>query len=429
MTAVESTSIQSLIESAPPAVAPARALSKSSQIRLLKFLTTLGIGGTERQVVNLMSRLDRARFDPMFGCLKRWGHFLGDIERHRIPIVEYPIKRLYTPATFRQQLRLAGDMRRNGVQVFHSYNFYSNVFGIPAARLAGVPVVIASVRDTGMNLTPARMYLHRQVLRLADCVLVNAEAIRHWLIDQGANPEKICVIHNGLDLARFDSTADGSGLRRELGVPEQAPFVLLLARLTPQKGIETFLEAAAVVNRDFPEARFVIVGDLYGGADNGEFEREGGYMRTLQSLAVRLGIGDRVIFTGFRSDIPELLSQTTVSVLPSLSGEGLPNALMESMAAGVPVVATRVGGSAEVVGEDGAAGLMVPPGDPRELSAAILTVLENPALARRLGEAARRRMHERFSLEYMVRQTENLYARMLERSLRPRRKSATGAGR
>lgn len=424
MIAVESIRIQPLVKTAPAVVAPvARAVAKSSHIRLLKFLTTLAIGGTERQVVNLISRLDRSRFDPTFGCLKKWGHFLGAIEQQQIPITEYPINRLYGLSTFRQQLRLAQDMRRNGVQVFQSYNFYSNVFAVPAARMAGVPVVIASVRDTGMNLTPSRMFVHRQVFRLADCILVNAEAIRQWLIEQGANGEKITVIHNGLDLARFARPANGAAIRQELKLPEEAPLVLLLARLTPQKGIETFLEAAAGVNRRFPEARFLIVGDLYENSQ-GNFEREGSYMESLRSLAARLGIGERVIFTGFRSDIPELLSQVAVSVLPSINGEGLPNAIMESMAAGVPVVATRVGGSAEVVGENGDAGLLVAPKDPRALGTAITSILEDRELAHRLGHAARLRMREHFSLERMVHKTESLYGDLLDKAM-SRRRSGT----
>lgn len=418
MIAVESTRIQSLAEPEPSAAAPARAVAQSSHIRLLKFLTLFGFGGTERQVVNLISMLDRSRFSPTFGCLKRWGHFLGDIERQQIPIAEYPISRLYMPSTFRQQLRLARDMRRDGIQVFHSYNFYANVFAVPAARLAGVPVVIASIRDTGLGITPAKLRLHNLVCRLADCVLVNAEAVRRWLIGLGHRADRIEVIHNGLDPSAFAQPQPDPELRRELGVPADAPLVVLLARLVPSKGIESFIEAVAAVNRRLPEARFLIVGDLYASAGGGGMERDVNYKDSLRRLAASLGVGDRVIFTGFRSDVPELLSHATVSVLPSLSGEGLPNALMESMAAGVPVVATRVGGSAEVVGEDGAAGLMVPPGDPRALSAAMLAVLENPELAHHLGQAARRRMQECFSLEHMVRQTENLYAGMLERALR-----------
>lgn len=425
MIAVESTRIQSFSKRARPLTAPAQVRAESSRIRLLKFLTLFGIGGTERQVVNLIRMIDRSRFSPTFGCLKKWGHFLGDIEQQRIPVAEYPISKLYMPGTLRQQLRLAHDMKRDGIQVFHSYNFYANVFAVPAARFAGVPVVIASIRDTGLGITPAKQHLHNMVCRLADCVLVNAEAVRQWLIGLGYRPDKIVVIHNGLDRAAFAQPQPDPALRRELAVPEQAPLVVVLARLVPSKGIESFIEAAAAVNRRFPEARFLIVGDLLMKTDDGGVQCEGGYMDSLQGLASKLGIGDRVIFTGFRSDIPELLSHATVSVLPSLSGEGLPNALMESMAAGVPVVATHVGGSVEVVGEDASAGLMVPPGEPRAMSEAILAVLEDAELARSLGRAARRRMQERFSLEHMVRRTENLYADMLDRALRRGRKTGT----
>jgi glycosyltransferase involved in cell wall biosynthesis len=417
MIAVESSGIQPLIEPAPAAQPKARAFERSTHIRLLKFLTLFGVGGTERQVVNLVSMLDRSRFEPAFGCIRRWGHFLNAIEQQKIPVVEYPISKLYMPSTFRQQLRLAQDMRQDGIQIFHSYNFYANVFAVPAARMAGVPVVIASIRDTGLGITPGKLRLHNMVCRLADCVLVNAEAVRQWLIGLGYRPEKIRVIHNGLDPAAFAEPRDNGNVRGELGIPEQVPLVVVLARLVPSKGLECFIEAAAAVNRRFPEARFLIAGDLYSNDGDGGIARDGSYMESLQRLAASLGIAERVIFTGFRSDVLTLLSQASVSVLPSLSGEGLPNALMESMAAGVPVVATSVGGSVEVVGDDGTAGLMVPPRDPRALSNAMIAILEDRELAQRLGQAARHRMQERFSLEHMVRQTENLYAGMLDRAL------------
>lgn len=393
-----------------------------SHIRLLKFLTVFGFGGTERQVVNLTRMLDRSRFEPRFACMKKWGQFLDDIEQQRIPISEYRIRSLYKPGTIRQQLRLAADMRRHRIQIAHSYNFYANVFAVPAARFAGVPVVIASIRDTGMGVTPAKMRVHKLACRLADCVLVNAEAIRHWLIEQGYRPEKIAVIRNGIDLSRFAQPRDGAGLRRELGIPEAAPLVMMLARLDPQKGIETFLDAAAAVSRRHHDARFLVVGDVFTAARrDGVLQRDDTYRQRLTQHAARLGLGERVLFTGYRSDVPELLSQAVVSVLPSHSGEGLPNALMESMAAGVPIVATRVGGSPEVVGEGGEAGLLVSPRDPGALAQAIGAVLDDRELARRLGQAARRRVTEHFSLGRMVRETEDLYMTLLEKARRGKR--------
>ena len=219
------------------------------------------------------------------------------------------------------------------------------------------------------------------------------------------------MIRNGLDLARFTPGSDASSLRRELGLPDGVPLIAMLSRLSRLKGVEDFLDAAATVAARFKEARFLVIG--------GNINPDGsGYRRELEERAARLGLQQRVLFTGFRLDVPRLLSAVTMSVLPSLS-EGLSNTILESMAAGAPVVATRVGGSAEAL-EDGVDGLLVPPRDPAALSRAITWVLEHPEAARELGRRARARVAEEFSLQRMIRETECLYARLLERPARRR---------
>jgi len=386
-------------------------------IRLMKFVCVFGFGGTERQFANLAGRLDRARFEPSFGCMMRWGHFLGEIEARRIPVSEYRVSSLWKPAALARQLQLAADMRRGRIEIVHSYNFYANVFAVPAARLAGVPVVIASIRDAGVYLTPAQRRVQRMVARVADCVLVNAESIRQWLIGDGYRAEKIRIIRNGIDLSRFDGAKSG-GLRKELGIHPDAPLVVTVARVNRQKGLEYFIDAAAAVCRRFPEARFLIVGEgLYG--NKGGVARDVAYQSQLERRAVGLGVGDRMIFTGFRADVPELLSEASISVLPSLS-EGLSNTVLESMAAGVPVVATRVGGNPELI-EEGSSGLLVPPRDAGALARAMLAILDDRDLARNIGREAKRRAAERFSLERMVLETEELYLELLERKTKGRR--------
>lgn len=398
--------------STPAADTQARRAMEAAKIRLLKFVAGFGFGGTERQVANLVKMLDRARFDLRFGCLKRWGHFLEEIDRHQIPLAEYSIDSLYKAGALRQHLRLASDIRRQRIQIVHSYNFYANVFAIPAAKLAGVPVIVASVRDAGVYLTPAQKCVQNFVIRFADCILVNAEAIRRWLIEQGCAAAKIRVIKNGIDLSRFNRKKNDTGLRRELGLSRSAPLVMVLSRLNPQKGIEYFLQAAAAVGRSCPSARFLVVGDGFV-RRNDVIESDVTYQQALKQHAAKLGLGERVIFTGFRADVPELLSEAAVSVLPSLS-EGLSNTLLESMAAGVPVVASRVGGNPEVI-EDGIGGYLVPPRDPGALAQAISAILKDRDLARDLGEQSRRRIVERFSLERMVHETQELYVQLLER--------------
>jgi glycosyltransferase involved in cell wall biosynthesis len=165
------------------------------------------------------------------------------------------------------------------------------------------------------------------------------------------------------------------------------------------KGIPYFLDAATVLAERFPDVCFLVVGD-------------GAIKRELEEQACRMGLGQRIAFTGFRSDVPELLSEAAVSVLPSLS-EGTSNTLLESMAAGIPVIATRVGGNPEVV-EDGVSGLLVPPRDSAALAAATARLLEDEALAARLGEAGMRRVSELFSIEGSVHETEHLYQRLVE---------------
>jgi glycosyltransferase involved in cell wall biosynthesis len=381
------------------------------RIRLLTFLTNFGIGGTERHAVNLMKALDPLRFELHLGCLRRWGNLLQEVEALRIPLTEYKTDGFYSWKALREQLRFARYLKWNRIQVVHAYNLYANVFAIPAARLAGVPVVMASIRDMGTYLTPIQRRVQRFVCALADCVVGNAEAVGRWLLSEGYAPEKIRIIRNGIDVSRFSKGEDGAGLRQELGLPPRAPLVAVVSRLDAVKGLEDFVEAAAVVARRVPDVRFLIVGDPRFTVKDGVLVKDLAYQSELETRATRLGLGGRVVFTGFRSDVAKVLSAVAVSVLPSIS-EALSNTLLESMVAGVPVVATRVGGSPEVV-EEGITGLLVPPRDPASLARAICLLLEDRELASKFSRAARQRVAEQFSLPKMLRATEDLYIELL----------------
>lgn len=398
----------------PPAAARG---ASPDRIRLLKFVACFGRGGTERQFTNLALALNRSRFEVGFGCLLRDGALRDEIDAAGLRVSEYPIRSFYAPGAYVQQLRFARELRRTRVDIVHTYNFYANVFAVPAARLAGVPVVVASIRDMGVYLSPAQRVVQRQVCRMADLVLVNADAIRRWLIGDGYDPARIAVVGNGIDFRRFRHI-EGSNLRTELGLPGDTPIVLLVSRLVPRKGIEDFLDAAARLSAERPLVRYVIAGEAAPGS---------GYADVIQRYASRVGIAARVHFLGPRRDVPALLAQATVSVLPSLS-EGLSNVLLESMAAGVPVVATRVGGAPEVI-EDGESGLLVPPGNPGELAGTIGRLLDHPDLAARLAAGARQTVRTRFSLERMVAATETHYLDLLRASRRRHPRSPAAVSR
>jgi glycosyltransferase involved in cell wall biosynthesis len=378
--------------------------SAASPIRLLKVVPTFMCGGTENQFMALGRSLDRGRFDLEFACLRRWGAFADEIDQRQIPLLECNVTSFRSVSAIGQQARLARHVARRQIDIVHAYSFYGNVFAIPPARLAGVPVVIASIRDRAPYLTPMQKRAQRWACQFADCILANAVAVRDWLIDEGYDASKIVVIPNGVDLTRFERAESAESPFRALGVPEGAPVVVVVSRLNPLKGLEPFLEAAALVAADFPSARFVVVGDTN--------PNERPYWSVLTNLTGKLGMTERVMFAGLRHDVPQLLSAATISVMPSLN-EALSNVVLESMAAGAPVVATRVGGTPEAI-EDGVNGMLVPPGEPRAMAAAIGALLANPERARRLGDAARQSINERYSMERMVSATEQLYQALLE---------------
>ena len=364
----------------------------------MEMVTNFHIGGTERQVANLALRIDSSRFDLHLACLRNSGELLRELESLDVPRPEFQIGPLYAFKTCWQGIQFARYIRKNLIQIVHSYGFYPNVFAIMATKLAGKSLVIASIRDMGDGLTPAQARIQKFVCKWADCVLVNADAIRERLISRGYNPANIVVIRNGITLSRFEKKERSGQLRQELNVPASARIVLVFCRLNQLKGVEYFLEAAVVVAGRFPDVQFVIAGD-------------GANRRELEEKAAGMGLAGRIVFAGFRCDVPELLSETTLSVLPSLS-EGLSNSLLESMAAGIPVVAARVGGNPEVV-EHEATGLLVPARDSAALADAMGRLLENPELAVQFGQAGIRRVAELFSVEKSVGETEHLYQSLL----------------
>jgi glycosyltransferase involved in cell wall biosynthesis len=381
--------------------------------RVLNVVPTLMCGGTENQFMALARTLDRTRFDVEFACLRRWGGFVDELEQRNIPLTEYPVPTFRSVTALAQQARLARHIVRRGVQIVHAYNFYGNVFATPPARLVA-PVTIASIRDRAPYLTAMQKRVQRYACQFADCILVNADAVKDWLIGEGYDASKISVIRNGVDLSRFDNAPPRAELRRELGLPDGTPLVGVISRLTRLKGLEHFLEAAAMVRARVPNARFLIAGET------SPMDRE--YLGELQQYAERCGVAESVIFTGLRRDVPAVLSSLDVSVMPSLN-EALSNVVLESMAAGAPTVATRVGGTPEAIA-DGVTGVLVPPADSRALADAIVHLLHDTRLATHLGAAARARIVDHFSVRRMVRSTEDLYVELLERKQRKRLPSA-----
>jgi glycosyltransferase involved in cell wall biosynthesis len=377
----------------------------SDRIKVVKFVTHFAVGGTERQFVYTTSGLDPSRFDIRVACMARIGPFMKDIQALNIPICEYPTRSFYSYQTVQQQLKFARDIRRDKVHVVHAYGYYPNLFAVWPAALATKAVTIASVRDLGVfsNRHKLRTLSQAMACRLADCIIANSNAVREWLVRQGLGRYNIQVIPNGITIPPPRRSDESTPIRSELNIDARSPLIAVIGRLVRTKGVEYFLEAAASLTSRFPSARFLIVG---------EANVEPHYRRELEQRANTLNLEGRIVFTGQRNDVPQIMREVDISVLPSLT-ESFSNSLLESMANGLPVVATNVGGTPEIV-MDGHTGILVPAGDSAALSRAIRQLLECPELAQRLGAAAREKVAREYSIDCLLRHTEDLYTRLLE---------------
>jgi glycosyltransferase involved in cell wall biosynthesis len=365
----------------------------------VQLIGSFAQGGSERQALQLTRLLvEDGRYDVRLACLDPSGPLRAEAERIAPgAIAAFPLTRFYNSRAAFQWLRFARYLRRERAAIVQTHDFYTNVFGMIGAALARTPVRIAARREMAGTRTPAQLRAERAAYRLAGAVVANSHAAARQLSAEGIPASKIVPIHNGLDLARLSPPASPS--RASFGLPPDGPLVTLVANMNFElKDQGTFLRAAALVLKQIPGAAFALAG-------TGRLEE------SWRRLAVELGIAPRIHFLGACARVPELLAVSTVGVLSSWA-EGFSNAILEYMAAGLPVVATDAGGAREAV-LDGETGYIVPPRQPEALAARLAGLLRDPDLARRLGQAGRRRVEAEFSCAAQLEKTLALFNRLL----------------
>lgn len=310
--------------------------------------------------------------------------------------------------------KLARLIQKRRIDIVHS-NSLASCAGAVAARITGTPH-IWHVHE--MVVSPARVKraLHFTAPRLSSAVICISEAVkRHMLQDAARFAEKFVVVYNGLPMEKFLPASDGSAVRRELGVPLDAPLIGMVGRVNNGKGQVPFVHAAAQLAREFPGAYFVAAGSVFAGEQR--------YMDILQSEVENAGLRDRFLITGFRSDVPALLSAFDVFVHPAIHPEGFGLAVLEAMAAAKPVVATAHGGPLEMM-EDGVSGYLVPPGDAEALARRVGDCLRDRTRSRQMGSRAQERAMRLFSVTRYLEQIEDLYEQLLKGG----RPASAGAG-
>jgi len=366
---------------------------------VLQLVNQFAIGGAEGQFVERV-RCHPEGFRPVVACVNRAGPHLETLRQLGFHVEEFGLRgSLLQLNTGHQILRLAAFLQREGVRLVHANDFYANVLAVPAARLAGAKV-ICSRFDLGHWYSRAHHVLEALACRGADAIFVNANAVRDLCVDEeGIAAEKVAVIRNGIDLRAFDAAAK---LPLEKEVPPSRPTVAMVGNLHPVKGHFNLVEAVALLKPQFPDLLVLCAG-------------EGPMRPVIEQQIAHHGLRETMLLLGHRRDVPALLLRAQVAVLPS-HAEGMSNALIEAMAASLPVVATAVGGNVELVVEAGAGatGHLVPPHKPAQLAERLAGLLRDPQRCRALGAAGRKRVEGELTLEAMTRRIGELYRSLLQ---------------
>ncbi len=376
-----------------PCLEPAsRPVIPGGRVRVVEIIATGTNGGAQEHVFGLLTRLDPNRYDVHVVSLST-GSAVRKLERQGIPVtvIDEPDDAIATGAV----AALLTDLRP---EVLHNHMYRAELVGTRAAIALGDigrprPYVVSTVHSSRVRSEEDRQQLRLLTSRM-DRLIAVSRSIVAKLEHEGRDAAPISLIHNGVDLERYDHQGPCCTLREEYGLPADGPIIGVVARLEPEKGHPTLLEAWVQVARAIPDASLLVIG-------------EGSRREALETMAAGLGLAGRVVFTGRRDDVPAVTAALDVAVLPSYR-EALGLTILEAMALSRPIVASNVGGIPEMV-EDGVTGLLVPPHDADALAAAIIRLLRDHPLADTLGRAGHDLVHERFCIELMVAAVEQIY--------------------
>jgi len=366
---------------------------RGRRLKVLLVTVGLGVGGTETQILELASRLDRNRFDVLVCGLKK-DHAVA--EELRVRGIRVSTLDGSGKGDFRVLYRLARLIRAERPDIVHAFLGFANLAASLVGRLLCVPVVIWSYRDVEVWKTKAHWLADRMGARWAEAITCCSDAVREFVLARlNGQASKLITIHNGINLDAFSSP--GVVSRSELKLRDDGFVIGTVSRLDePKKGLTVLLRALAdMAKRDgLPPWQCLLVGD-------------GPARQRLRSLTAKLGLAEQVVFAGMRRDVARVLPAMDVFVCPSLY-EGFGIAIVEAMAAGRPIIASAVGGIPEIV-VDRDTGLLVPPGDAAALADAMVALLTHRDQARVMGMRGRERAREKFSIETTIQRHQHMY--------------------
>jgi glycosyltransferase involved in cell wall biosynthesis len=364
-------------------------------VPVLIMVRELNLGGVERDAAKIAIHLDRSRFQPYVGTFQAHGQRYEELRAAGVPVVHFPLLSVYTTQYLRSSAKLWRFIRSNGIRIVHSYDA-SGIMSVPVARAAGVPVVISSQLSYREILDRSTKVLSRMTDYLADAVLVNCEAIRHYMIEsQHVKEGRVELCYNGVATADFYPAQSP----RPVELADATLVIGTVCVLRPEKALTLLQEAFARVSRLKPGMKLVLVGS-------------GAQLPVLQSNAERLGLGRSCVLIPATREVAMWMRAMDVFVLPSYS-EAFSNALLEAMACGCAVVGSRVGGTPELIGANEERGLLFESGNVEELANKLGIMAGDESLRREFGRQAAKFVRENLTIEIASERTASMYERIL----------------
>jgi glycosyltransferase involved in cell wall biosynthesis len=368
--------------------------------------------GTERLVARWASTLDPEVIETHLCCFEA-SERLSSLPAH-VRTAVFPLSSINSFAGIRQLARFREYLKSNGIEVVHSFMNKSAIFSVLAARGTCCRTVVSSRLNSGYWYTPKLAWMFRLLNRYSTDILANSATARELTASvERVSPEKITVLYQGVDLQRYSRTAGDPSKAAALGIPADAPVVGIVANFRPVKDLHLFVRSAKIIFRAVPNAVFLLVGQ-------GELKPK------LQALAAALGIADRVFFSAPDVAVSDYLARMSVACLSSES-EGLPNAILEYMAAGLPVVSTDVGGISELV-RDGVNGFLVRERSPEAFAEPVIQLLQNESLRAAMGRQGLERARAEFDGAAAVKRLQQFYLRAAASRSRARNGDAAVIG-
>jgi len=364
-----------------------------SKIKVIQVIPSMNVGGREKVVLDILENLNRDRFDLELVCLGDEGTMYDRFKATEVPIWFFRKKPGFKPGMF---LDLYKFFKKHHYHIVHSHNPGAFIYSAVASCLAGTSVLINSEHGYGSEISWRKKNVESVLANRCYLTLAVSNDLRNLLAARPfCDAGKVQTLYNGIDVVKYTSSTMRYVVRSSLGISNRQILIGTVGRLAAVKDYKTLIRGFEIFHRSFPESRLVIVG-------------EGGEKEALTQLSNELALNDKILFTGERNDIPDLLSGMDIFVLSSVS-EGISITLLESMAAQLPVVATAVGGNVEVV-EDGLTGLLVPAQNPDKIAEALVSLCESESMSHSFGESGKKRVEKYFSIQHMIEKLEIIYS-------------------